>query len=102
MPLDNVIFYLYTIFHVQTAKKNVYTTIILQHVPHNCKDIKSCTNEDKGYFVDVKFFQLGQVTIPSSVQERYMKALTLKEESDRENLVQEAKVVRKTTNAMVI
>lgn len=52
--------------------------------------------------MDVKFFQLGQVIIPSSVQERYMKALTLKEESDRENLVQEAKVVRKTTNAMVI
>lgn len=71
-------------------KKNVYTTIIFQHVPPTAKP------------VDVKFFQLGQVTIPSSVQERYMKALTLKEESDRENLVQEAKVVRKTTNAMVI
>lgn len=69
--------------------------------PPNCKAIKSCTNEDKGYFVDVKSFQLGKVTIPSSVQERFMKALTLNEESDRENLVQEAKVVRKTTNAMV-
>lgn len=52
--------------------------------------------------MDVKFFQLGKVTIPSSIQERFMKALTLNEESDRENLVQEAKVVRKATNAMVI
>lgn len=69
--------------------------------PPNCKAIKSCTTEDKGYFVDVKFFQLGQVIIPSSIQERFMKALTLNEESERESLVQEAKVVRKNTNAMV-
>lgn len=102
MPLDNLIFYLYTIFHVQTAKKKCLYNYHISACPPNCKAIKSCTNEDKGYFVDVKFFQLGQVTIPSSVQERYMKALTLKEESDRENIVQEAKVVRKTTNAMVI
>nr|XP_022328554.1 uncharacterized protein LOC111127600 isoform X1 [Crassostrea virginica] len=67
----------------------------------NCKPRETCTNKDKGYFVDVKFLQLGEVVIPSAVQERFMRALTLQEESDRETLVQEAMVVRKSTNAMV-
>lgn len=51
--------------------------------------------------MDVRYFQLGEVTIPATVQERFMRSLTLQEESDREVLVQEAKVVRKNTTAMV-
>ncbi|XP_061187985.1 uncharacterized protein LOC133196051 [Saccostrea echinata] len=69
--------------------------------PENCKPYVHCTAKEKGLFVDVKYFQLGQVTIPHSVQERFMKALTLQEQSDREVLLQEAKVIRKNTTAMV-
>ncbi|XP_048778067.1 uncharacterized protein LOC125681856 [Ostrea edulis] len=69
--------------------------------PPNCKPNTTCTLKDKGYFVDVRYFQLGEVTIPATVQERFMRSLTLQEESDREVLVQEAKVVRKNTTAMV-
>ncbi|XP_061187984.1 uncharacterized protein LOC133196050 [Saccostrea echinata] len=67
----------------------------------NCKPRTTCTVKEKGYFVDVKYFQLGGVTIPNVVQERFMRALTLQEDSERELLVQETKVVRKDTTAMV-
>lgn len=86
--------------HVIDFKISYAICYILACIP-NCKPRETCTNKDKGYFVDVKFLQLGEVVIPSTVQERFMRALTLQEESDRETLVQEAMVVRKSTNAMV-
>lgn len=67
--------------------------------PTGCKT--TCTSTDKGYYVDVKYFQLGSITIPNDVQSQYMKALTLQEEADREKLLQDAQVVRKNTTAMV-
>ncbi|XP_048777110.2 uncharacterized protein LOC125681186 [Ostrea edulis] len=67
--------------------------------PTGCKT--SCTSADKGYYVDVKYFHLGQITIPNDVQSQFMKALTLQEEADREQLLQDAQVVRKNTTAMV-
>ena len=69
--------------------------------PVGCKPTSTCTNTDKGYYVDVKYFQLGTITIPNDVQSQYMKALTLQEEADREKLLQDAQVVRKNTTAMV-
>jgi hypothetical protein len=66
-----------------------------------CKPSGSCTSTDKGIYVDVKYFQLGKVTIPSDVNGQYMKALTLQEEADREQFLQDAQVVRKNTTAMV-
>lgn len=86
--------------HVIGFKISYAIYYVLACIP-NCKPRETCTNKDKGYFVDVKFLQLGEVVIPSTVQERFMRALTLQEESDRETLVQEAMVVRKSTNAMV-
>lgn len=86
--------------HVIGFKISYAIYYVLACIP-NCKPRETCTNKDKGYFVDVKFLQLGEVVIPSAVQERFMRALTLQEESDRETLVQEAMVVRKSTNAMV-
>ena len=50
----------------------------------------------------VKYFQLGAVEIPEDVEDRFLRALTLKEEAAREILLQEAQVVRKTTEAEVI
>lgn len=69
--------------------------------PAGCKPTSTCTSADKGIYVDVKYFQLGTITIPSDVQSQYMKALTLQEEADREKLLQDAQVVRKNTTAMV-
>ena len=69
--------------------------------PTGCKATSTCTSTDKGLYVDVKYFQLGTITIPNDVQSQYMKALTLQEEADREKLLQDAQVVRKNTTAMV-
>lgn len=102
MFLDNFIFYLYIIFYVQIVKKKCLYNYYILVCFFNCKVIKLCINEGKGYFVDVKFFQFGQVIIFSFVQEWYMKVLILKEEFDRENFVQEVKVVCKIINVMVI
>lgn len=52
-------------------------------------------------FADVKFFQMGQVFIPSDVEERFLRQLTLKEDSEREKLLQKAQVERKITSSQV-
>ena len=49
----------------------------------------------------VKYFQMGAVEIPGDVEDRFLRALTLKEEAAREELKQEAQVVRKNTEADV-
>ncbi|PVD39384.1 hypothetical protein C0Q70_02014 [Pomacea canaliculata] len=70
--------------------------------PPGCKNSSSCDpSTDKGLWVNVKYFQLGAVEIPSDVEDRFLRSLTLKEDADREKLLQEAQVVRKTTEAMV-
>lgn len=76
-----------------------FSLLIPLACPTGCKT--TCTSTDKGYYVDVKYFQLGSITIPNDVQSQYMKALTLQEEADREKLLQDAQVVRKNTTAMV-
>nr|KAG5703821.1 hypothetical protein BaRGS_031455 [Batillaria attramentaria] len=70
--------------------------------PPGCKSQKLCDSKtEKGLWVYVKYFQLGAVDIPSDVEDRFLKALTLQEEADREKNLQEAQVVRKNTEAMV-
>ena len=78
-----------------------FIIIFLPACPIGCKPTSTCTSTDKGLYVDVKYFQLGTITIPNDVQSQYMKALTLQEEADREKLLQDAQVVRKNTTAMV-
>lgn len=78
---------------------STFSLLIPPACPTGCKT--TCTTTDKGYHVDVKYFQLGSITIPNDVQSQYMKALTLQEEADREKLLQDAQVVRKNTTAMV-
>ncbi|KAL8586179.1 hypothetical protein ACOMHN_057741 [Nucella lapillus] len=70
--------------------------------PEGCKNYTLCDDEtEKGLWVYVKYFQLGAVDIPSAVVDRFLRALTLKEEADREKLLQEAQVERKSTEAEV-
>ncbi|XP_076450018.1 uncharacterized protein LOC143286359 [Babylonia areolata] len=70
--------------------------------PEGCKNYTLCDDKtEKGLWVYVKYFQLGAVDIPSTVEERYLRALTQLEDADREILLQEAKVVRKDTEAKV-
>ncbi|XP_005090572.1 uncharacterized protein LOC101853991 [Aplysia californica] len=70
--------------------------------PSNCIPLSRCdADKQKGLWVDVKFFQMGRIEIPDDVADRYLKALTLKEEVAREEFLQEAAVVRKGTVALV-
>ncbi|XP_069102398.1 uncharacterized protein [Argopecten irradians] len=73
----------------------------LHACPAGCKPRGTCTTEDKGLFADVRYFQLGPVSISSSVKERFMKALTLQEEAEEEKLKQQAQVIRKNTKAEI-
>lgn len=66
-----------------------------------CEAYEKCSESKKGLFADVKYFQLGRVSIPDDVGNRYLQALKLKEETEREKLLQEAQVIRKNTTAMV-
>ena len=67
----------------------------------DCVSIDRCTDSDKGLHADVKFFQLTDIDIPSDVEDRYMETLVLQEKVLREELYQNASVIRKTTTAMV-
>ncbi|KAK7113664.1 uncharacterized protein [Littorina saxatilis] len=70
--------------------------------PPGCKKQSLCDDKtEKGLWVYVKYFQMGAVEIPSDVQGRFLRALTLQEEAAREKLLQEAQVVRKNTEAEV-
>ena len=70
--------------------------------PPGCKNSTICDDKtEKGLWVYVKYFQLGAVEIPSAVEDRFQTALTLKEDAEREKLLQEAQVVRKSTEAEV-
>ncbi|KAK3083265.1 hypothetical protein FSP39_017936 [Pinctada imbricata] len=69
--------------------------------PSGCIPVENCKEEDKGMFLDVKYFQIEYIDIPSTVEDEYLNALTLLDYATREKLVQEAKVVRKNTSAMV-
>ena len=69
--------------------------------PSGCLDSFDCTDEKKGIFVDVRYFQLGYVNIPSDVEERFLRALTLQEDALKEQLLQDAQIVRKDTDFKV-
>lgn len=67
--------------------------------PDGCsKNYNEC---ERGLNVDVKYFQLTEIVIPSDVEDRFMEALVLQEENLREELYQEAAVIRKETMQMV-
>ncbi len=67
----------------------------------NCKKPEDCTKEDKGLYVDVRYFQLSFVEIPDIVLSRNLQALTQLEDGIRETYLQKASLVRKTTEESV-
>jgi len=67
----------------------------------DCVQFGTCTDEEKGFFADVRYFQLLEIEIPSDVESRYLQALVLQEETEKEKFLQEAQVVVKQTDAAV-
>ncbi|KAL3832279.1 hypothetical protein ACJMK2_023937 [Sinanodonta woodiana] len=66
-----------------------------------CVPYSSCADNQKGLYLDVKGTQLGKLVIPDDVENRFLRTLILQEESAREELYQEAQVVRKETEKIV-
>lgn len=69
--------------------------------PENCKSRSICLDDDVGLFANVKYFQMGEVYIPRDVKERLLRSLTLKEDAEKEKLLQDAQVERKITASKV-
>ncbi|XP_038079063.1 uncharacterized protein LOC119746287 [Patiria miniata] len=66
-----------------------------------CKQPEDCTDEDKGLYADVRYFQLGYVKIPEEVLGRNLQTLTQLEDGEREIYRQQEQLVRKTTEEIV-
>lgn len=67
----------------------------------DCKERHLCTPEFEGLFADVKYFHMGEVYIPQVVKQQYLRTLTLKEDAEKEKLLQNATVERKKTQSKV-
>ena len=67
----------------------------------NCKRYETCTESDKGFFAEVRYFQLQEVNIPGDVESIYLQALILNEETVKEQFLQETQIVQKRTDAQV-
>ena len=77
-------------------------SMVFAACPPGCKKYGLCDDKtEKGLWVYVKYFQLGAVEIAKEVEDRFLRALTLMEEAAKEQLLQEAQVLRKTTEAQV-
>lgn len=66
-----------------------------------CKPRPICTDKDKGLFVDVVYLQMTSLSIPYTVEQRNLRALTLTEETAKETFVQQAAVIEKETERLV-
>ncbi len=51
--------------------------------------------------MDVRYFQLDALDIPNDLEDKFLRGLVLKEETEAEQYKQDASVVRKETDAEV-
>ena len=62
-----------------------------------CKPRPTCTKEDKGFFVEVRYLQLQDIDIPLQVNERKLLSLIRDLEKEKEESVKEEMIVRKNS-----
>ena len=55
-----------------------------------------------GLFAEVRYFQLLELDIPDELNDRFLQALVLQEQTETEKLLQQATLIRKETDQMVI
>lgn len=67
----------------------------------SCITQLKCREENQGLHADVRYFQLTDVDIPGELNQRYLQALILQEDTETEKLKQEAQIIRKETEAKV-
>ena len=67
----------------------------------NCKQRETCTKDDKGLFVEVRYLQLQDIDIPIQVNERKLLSLIRELEKEKEQSIKEEMIVRKQTELEV-
>lgn len=67
----------------------------------NCKPRPTCTKEDKGLFVEVRYLQLHDIDIPIQVNERKLLSLIRDLEKEKEQSVKQEMIVKKQTELLV-
>ena len=67
----------------------------------NCKPRPTCTKEDKGLFVEVRYLQLHDIDIPTQVNERKLLSLIRDLEKEKEISVKQEMIVKKQTELEV-
>ncbi|RNA05773.1 hypothetical protein BpHYR1_028038 [Brachionus plicatilis] len=61
----------------------------------DCKPRKLCTNEERGFYVEVRYLELQDIDIPLQVNERRLLSLIRDLEKEKEESVKEEMIVRK-------
>lgn len=67
----------------------------------NCKPRATCTKDDKGLFVEVRYLQLQDIDIPLQVNERKLLSLIRDLEKEKEQSTKQEMIVRKQTELEV-
>lgn len=61
----------------------------------------NCTTADKGVFVEARYLQMTDLSIPYSIEQRNLKTLVLTEQNAEEAFRQRASVIEKETEQLV-
>ncbi|KAK3745333.1 hypothetical protein QZH41_006724 [Actinostola sp. cb2023] len=66
-----------------------------------CTPYASCKKEDKGVFVEVRYFQLLDFDLHNDVKSRYLRQVTEREQEEEANFKLQEKIVRKETDRLI-
>lgn len=83
------------------CKKNCDSCKQWEKCDDNCKPRETCTKEDKGLFVEVRYLQLHDIDIPAQVNDRKLLSLIRDLEKEKEESVKSETIVRKQTELEV-
>ena len=57
-----------------------------------CKKYSNCNSEDKGIFVDARYFQLHDFDITETLKERWLDQVIKRENTEKESYIQDEQV----------
>lgn len=86
---------------IKDCKKDCVSCKQWEKCDDNCKPRETCTKEDKGLFVEVRYLQLHDIDIPAQVNDRKLLSLIRDLEKEKEESVKSETIVRKQTELEV-
>ena len=67
----------------------------------DCIERPKCTTKDKGLYVHLYQLQLGEITIPGDLRERFLNALLLQAKTEQAALAKNATIIEQETQVLV-